>query len=172
MSPIRKALNTNDPAIWLALVRIFIGYIWLNSAIEKIAGGEFVGGMAKTLGYFASKNPIGWEKDFLINVAIPNATVFGYLSMYGELLVGLALLLGIFSQVGAIAGLFLSLSFYFAAGWTSPSTETVNLVMAGVQVVLLLSGAGKVLSIEQFVYDRLPKLPWWPRRLAQTPETA
>jgi thiosulfate dehydrogenase [quinone] large subunit len=172
MSPIKKALKTNDSAIWLALVRIFIGYIWLNSAIEKIAGGQFVGGLAKTLGTFASKNPIGWEKAFLTNVAIPNATVFGYLSMYGELLVGLALLLGIFSEVGAIAGLFMSLSFYFAAGWTSVSTDTLNLVMAGIQVILLLSGAGKVLSVEQFAYDRLPKLPWWPRRLATTPEAA
>ena len=92
--------------------------------------------------------------------------------MYGELLVGLALLLGIFSEFGALVGLFMSLNFYFAAGWTSASTETVNLVMAGVQVILLLSGAGKVLSLEQAVYDRLPKLPWWPRQLAQAPEAA
>lgn len=172
MSPIKKALHTNDSAVWLALIRIFVGYVWLTAAIEKITGGEFVAGMAKTLGFFASKNPIGWEKAFLTNVAIPNATVFGTLSMYGELLVGLALLLGVFSEVGAIAGLLMSVNFYLAAGWTSASTETVNLVMAGVQVVLLLSGAGKVLSVEQFVYDRLPKLPWWPQRLAVAKETA
>ncbi len=172
MSPIKKALKTNDSAIWLALIRIFIGYIWLNAAFEKLTAPDFAGGMAKTLAAFASKNPIGWEQAFLTNVAIPNATMFGYMTMYGELLVGLALLLGIFSEVGAIAGLFMSLSFYFAAGWTGVSTETLNLVLAGVQVVLLLSGAGKVLSVEQGVYDRLPKLPWWPRRLAHIPEAA
>ena len=172
MTAITKALKTNDSAIWLALVRIFVGYIWLNAAIEKIEGGQFVAGMGKTLAAFASKNPYGWEKDFLTNIAIPNATLFGTLSMYGELLVGVALLLGIFSQVGALAGLFMSLNFYFAAGWTGASTETLNLVLAGVQVILLLSGAGKVLSVEQALYDRLPKLPWWPRQLAQLPEAA
>lgn len=172
MSPIKKALKTNDSAVWLALVRIFIGYIWLESAIGKIQGGTFVDGLAKTLTNFAAKNPIPWQVDFLNNVAIPNATLFGTVTMYGELLVGLALFLGVFSQVGALGGLIMNVAFYFAAGHTSASTETVNLVMAGVQVVLLLSGAGKVLSIEQLVYDRLPKLPWWPKRLAQVPEAA
>ncbi len=172
MSAITKALKTNDSAIWLALVRIFLGYVWLSAAIEKIEGGTFVAGMGKTLAAFASKNPYGGEQAFLNNVALPNATLFGTLSMYGELLVGLALLLGIFSEFGALVGLFMSLNFYFAAGWTSASTETVNLVMAGVQVILPLSGAGKVLSVEQAVYDRLPKLPWWPRQLAQVPDAA
>ncbi len=172
MSAITKALKTNDSAIWLALVRIFVGYVWLNAAFEKIASGNFVAGMGKTLAAFASKNPYGWDQAFLNQVAIPNATLFGTLTMYGELLVGLALLLGIFSEVGAIAGLFMSLNFYFAAGWTGVSTETLNLVLAGVQVILLLSGAGKVLSVEQAVYDRLPKLPWWPRQLARAPEAA
>ncbi len=173
MSPIiKKAVKTNDSAIWLALVRIFFGYIWLTAGIEKWQGGAFVGGMAKTLAAFASKNPYPWQQAFLNNVAIPNATLFGNAAMYGEILVGIALLLGVFSQVGLLAGLTMSVAYYFAAGWTSASTETVNLAMAGVQIVLLLSGAGKVLSIEQAVYDRLPKLPWWPSRLEAAPEVA
>ena len=172
MSAITKALKTNDSAIWLALVRIFVGYIWLNAAIEKIEGGTFVATIGKTLAAFASKNPYGFEKAFLTNIAIPNATLFGTLSMYGELLVGLALLLGIFSELGAVAGLFMSLNFYFAAGWTGASTESLNLVLAGVQVILLLSGAGKVLSVEQALYDRLPKLPWWPKKIAEAPQAA
>lgn len=172
MSPIKKALKTSDSAIWLALVRIFFGYIWLQSGIEKLTGGGFVSGMAKTLGYFASKNPYAWQKDFLLNVATPNATLFGNLAMYGEILVGLSLLLGVFSEIGLIGAIAMNLAYLFAAGWTSPSTETVNLAMAGVEFVLLLAGPGKVLSLEQFVYDRLPKLPWWPKELAEAPENA
>ncbi len=172
MSPISKAVKTNDSAIWLALVRIFFGFLWLQAGIEKLDSGTFVAGMGKTLAAFASKNPYGWEKDFLLNVATPNATLFGALAMYGEILVGLALLFGVLSQVGVIGGLVMNIAYLFAAGWTSPSTETVNLAMAGVSIILLLSGAGKVLSLEQFVYDRLPKLPWWPRRLAQVTEAA
>ncbi len=171
MSAITKALKTNDSAVWLALVRIFFGYIWLQAGIEKMAGGGFVTGMAKTLAAFASKNPYPWEQSFLTQVAIPNATLFGNLAMYGEILVGISLLIGVFSEIGTIGGLVMSVAYLFAAGWTSASTETVNLAMAGVQVILLLSGAGKVLSVEQFVYHRLPKLPWWPQRLAE-PETA
>ncbi|MCL4489179.1 MAG: DoxX family membrane protein [Chloroflexi bacterium] len=172
MSPIKKAVSTNDSAIWLALVRIFFGFLWLQAGIEKLTSGGFVSGMGKTLAAFASKNPYGWEKAFLLNVATPNAALFGNLTMYGEILVGIALLLGVFSEVGITAGLIMNLAYLFAAGWTSASTETVNLAMAGVSVILLLSGAGKVLSLEQFVYNRLPKLPWWPERLAQTAETS
>src|SRR5512142_2005961 len=94
MSPIiKKAVKTNDSAIWLALVRIFFGYIWLMAGIEKLEGGQFVSGMAKTLGVFASKNPYPWQQAFLNSVAIPNATLFGYAAMYGEIFVGIALLL-------------------------------------------------------------------------------
>jgi hypothetical protein len=112
--------------------------------------------MAKTLGLFASKNPTTWYKDLLTGTGIPNATTFGWLIAYGELVVGIALLLAaaVYLFYGAgidpvtrwivptgavvalIGGAFLNANFWFAAGWLSVSTDSVNAVMFLTQLVL------------------------------------
>ena len=63
-----------------------------QSRLEKVSDPNFVSGMAKTLGIFASNNPTAWYKDLLTSTGIPNATTFGWLVGYGEFVVGIALL--------------------------------------------------------------------------------
>lgn len=173
MEYLRTVWKEKDSALWLALLRVLTGVIFLQAGWEKLAEPGFVPGMGKTLGYFASKNPYPWMASLLQNVAIPNASFFGLLFSWGELLVGLSLILGILSQVGLLGALAMSLTFYFAAGWTGPSTATANEIMAVAEAIMLLAFAGKVLSVDQFLYSRFPKLlPRWPRRVAGDAQAA
>lgn len=100
---------------------------------------------------FASNNPYPPVKSFLLSIAIPNSTLFGTLTMWGELLSGLAVLLSVvylffgasklaalLLTMGLIGGMFLNAVFYFAAGWISSSTASVNQVMFLVQAVGLI----------------------------------
>lgn len=135
------------------LISLTLGLVWLRSSYGKLIGGVFVDNMGKTLTSFASKNPYSFYKDFLNNFAIPNSVTFGMLSMYGELLNGLAICVASlyllfggknkFAQtlliIGLIGGTFLNINFYFASGWTSASTETLNLLMAVIQIILVVS---------------------------------
>jgi len=128
---------------------LLVAFIWVRSGMEKLYGGEFVSGMAKTIGFFASKNPYGVVKNLLTNMVLPQAAMFGFLTMWGEtisgLVIGGSILYGMargFSKTvitillsGLVGGGFLSFVFYFSAGWTSPSTETVNLLMGGLQII-------------------------------------
>lgn len=137
-------------------VQIFFGYIWLSAGYEKIAGGQFVAGLAKTLGVFAGKNPFGWYVSYLNNIAIPNSTLLGYMVESGELLAGTMVLFGAiayflssnlklrkwlrYGMIAAFTGMcLLNANFYFAAGWTSASTKTVNVLMFWLEFILLLS---------------------------------
>lgn len=130
-------------------VLLSMGLIWLRSSFGKISGGKFVDALGSTLTKFASENPYSWYKDFLLNIGIPNSRILGFLIMWGELLTGLAMT---FSAVcllikpgnklaelslflGLIGGILLSFNFYFAAGWTSPSTETVNLLILAIEAI-------------------------------------
>ena len=154
--------------IVLGLLQAVIGFEWLRAGWEKVSDPQFVGGMEKTLGVFAGKNPTGWYRDFLTGVAVPNASLFGWLVAYGELLAGIALLAtavlyvaniwsvpvaGIATSSVALAaligGAFMSINFWLAAGWLSVSTDSVNLVMflaqlvvGGATVALLVPEAG------------------------------
>lgn len=145
-------------SVYLYLIFAFIGFDFLKSGYGKFSGGEFVGSLAGTLGKFASKNPYPFMKGFLENVAIPNSVIFGYLTMWGEILTGLNLLVLstylIISKkphpwvypllsIGFLAGLSLNTTFWFAAGWTSASTETVNMVMGFVNAVGLVYSVRK-----------------------------
>lgn len=130
-----------------------IGGIWLRSSSAKLSGGVFVNTLEQTLIKFASNNPYLWYKQFLQSTAIPNAKLLALLIMWGELLVALsvtcaAILLffkpgnktiEIILLGGLIGGLILNTNFYFAAGWTSPSTESVNLLMAIIEVIAIVA---------------------------------
>lgn len=172
MKYLRTVWETRDSALWLALLRILTGYIFIHAGWGKLASPEFVAGMGKTLGYFASKNPNAWMVSLLQTVAIPNAEFFGHLFAWGEFLVGLSLFFGILSQVGLLGALAMNLTFFFAAGWTSASTATANQMMIFAEVIMLLGFAGKVLSVDQLWYQLHPRLlPWWPRRLEEPATT-
>lgn len=135
---------------YFLLVVLIEGLIWLKSSVGKFSGGGFVEGMGATLGKFITKNPNSWYVDFLKSSAIPNANLFGMMVLWGELFVALALILGsayllmgkkltdnvkILLGLGLFGGLLMNLNFYFAAGWTSPSTESLNLLMGAISVV-------------------------------------
>lgn len=139
----------------LALIQGVIGFEWVRGGLEKLTDSAYIGGMDKTIGVFAGKNPNGWYRDFLLGSVKPSAAGFGYVVEYGEFLVGIGLiaaaLVALFhiaprvietggiwvTAVAGTAGAFMSLNFWFAAGWLSVSTDGLNLMMGLVQTVLV-----------------------------------
>lgn len=153
--------KVHSSALWLAIVRIAVGYIFLTSGIEKLANPGLAASMPGTLTRFASENPHLWYKGFLLNTAIPHAALFGQLTAWGETLAGVSLVLGAITPLGAIGALFLNLNIYFASGWTSPSTDSLSVLMIVVDLVILLGMAGRVLSVDQLLAHWLPKIAFW-----------
>jgi thiosulfate dehydrogenase [quinone] large subunit len=142
-----------DPLTWSAL-RVVVGALWLNSFWGKFTNPTYVTGFAATNRGFAAKTSFGFYKDFLNGVVIPNADFWANLTMYGELLVGIALVLGLLTNVGALAGFVLNLNFWLAAGQTG-STFAVNIVMGAAALAFLVSAGAKYLSVDRFVAERL-----------------
>lgn len=137
----------------LQLLILINGLIWLRSSFGKVTGGTFVAALGETLGKFAGKNPYPLVKDFLQNTAIPNSQIFGLLTMWGELLSALAITGGVIYLItnpkghktvvsivalGLLGGMFFNVVFWLAAGWTSPSTDSLNLLMFATQVIALV----------------------------------
>ncbi|AIZ45501.1 DoxX family protein [Deinococcus radiopugnans] len=112
--------------LWLIL-RLYVGYEWLSAGWGKITNpagvwvgekagvavsGFLNGAVAKSSG--DHPDVAGWYAWFVENVALPNATVFSYMVAYGELLVGIALILGLFTGIAAFFGGFLNANFLLA----------------------------------------------------------
>jgi thiosulfate dehydrogenase [quinone] large subunit len=131
---------------WL-LIRLFIGYQWLTAGGEKVneaagGGGDvpkgihgfLAGALAKTGGEHPAV--FGWYGDFIKNVAMPNEALLSYMVAYGELLVGIALIIGLFSKWAAFWGLTMNLAFYLAGSTSS------NGYMMVAEMAMLFGGLG------------------------------
>ncbi|GEM82397.1 MULTISPECIES: TQO small subunit DoxD [Thermaceae] len=108
--------DTRLAPLW-AIFRVYLGWQWLEAGWGKFNNPAWVGEKAGTaVSGFLSRaltkaegerpDVTGWYAWFIENVALPNATLFSYLVTYGEILVGLALIVGLFTGFAAFfAGL-------------------------------------------------------------------
>ena len=136
---------------WLVLVQWVIAAEWLLSGVGKFTKPDFMNGIASTLKAFEAKTNFEWYQSLMSNWLVPNAQLIGNVVRVSEVGIALALLvLGYLSiqrkkvsqtlvmglVVALYAGALLNLNFYLAAGWSSPSTKGVNIVMGLVQAIL------------------------------------
>jgi len=115
--------NTRSGLLWL-IVRLYLGYAWLTAGWKKVnsdawvgenAGAGLTGFVKGAIGKAADgKDVTGWYATFLENAVLPNAKVFSYMVAFGEVLVGLGLILGLLTGVAAFFGAFMNASFLFA----------------------------------------------------------
>lgn len=131
-------------------ILLSVGLLWLKSSYGKFSSGTFVSSLAGTLTKVADKNPYPWFKQFLTTVAIPNSQIFGLLTLWGEFLIAVAITVGVLLLLlkpktnklanlmlvaGLLGGVFLNVVFWLGFGYTSPSTDSINLLMGVVQII-------------------------------------
>ena len=161
----KKFVNNKYVSVIWTVLRVWLGWQWLYAGFEKIIDpkGIWVGGAAGTAltGFLkgaiakssgAKPSVQGWYGSFLTNVALPNAKVFSYIVSFGELLVGISLILGLFTVVGLLAGGFMNLN-YMLAGTTS-----TNPILYTVTFILLVVGAGAyAIGLDRFALPFIKK---------------
>jgi thiosulfate dehydrogenase [quinone] large subunit len=129
--------------IWLIL-RVWVGWQWLQSGWGKLhnsawfgtkAGAALSGFLNNALTKTAGEHPDvqSWYAWFLQHIVLPNATFWSNLVAVGEFLVGVALILGIFTGVAALFGSFMNLN-YLLAG-----TVSINPVLFVPTIILILA---------------------------------
>lgn len=139
-----KWIREHSTASWLLLIiRLWLGWKWLSSGWGKVtegfdASGYLQGAIAKAGG----EHPVvqNWWASFLSEVALPNVQVFNFLVPWGEVLVGLGLLLGTLTTFAALMGLVMNFSFLFSGTISS----NPNMVIVGMLILVAGANAGKV----------------------------
>lgn len=137
--------NKDSAWLWLIL-RVYVGYEWVIAGWGKIVNpagvwvgdkagvavsGFLNGALAKTAGEHPDVSAgYAW---FINHVALPNATLFSYLVAYGELLVGIALIIGLLTGIAAFFGATMNLNFLFAG------TVSTNPYLLLAQIFLILA---------------------------------
>lgn len=148
------------PSLAILCIQLVLAYEWLHGAWEKLHGGVFVGGIVKALSRFEVGNPHTWYVRSFLSIAKNYPELFGQLVQWGELLVGIGLVvvvvvyahssrvqvvrraISVLAILALLGGAWMNANFYFAAGWTSPSTSGLNVLMFWVQLILVLFWIG------------------------------
>ncbi len=143
--PIARALFGGVRWAWpWAILRLYLGWEWLHAGWEKLyapawtgnkAGAAITGFVSKALTKTGGEHPDvqGWYAWFLQNVVQPYPMAWSYLVVWGEILVGIALILGLFTGVAAFFGSFMNVN-YLLAG-----TVSVNPVLFPIATWLVLA---------------------------------
>ncbi len=122
--PLFDALFTKVSWAWVWLIaRIYLGYEWLKEGLEKLEGPDWIGSnsgaefvtdaIQKTGGEHAGV--LDWYANFLESVVLPNAKVWGYFVVFGEILVGAALVIGFYTGMAAFFGSFMNMNYLLSA---------------------------------------------------------
>jgi thiosulfate dehydrogenase [quinone] large subunit len=149
--------------VWLG-VRLWLGYSWANAGYQKIWGSEkaafWFGGGAGVKGFATAGVAgsttgkgganYGWWAAFLHNFVIPNASWIAKLVALGELLIGVALILGLFTGAAALAGLLLNLTYMF----TGSAGVNSMYALASVGLILAWRNAG-LLGLDRYALPAL-----------------
>lgn len=133
--------SEGSSALWF-VVRMYVGTEWLLAGWEKVSspawgtsGKALAGFAAGALAKSSGENPAvqGWYAWFLQHIVLSNAGLFSFLVTWGEVAVGLGLLLGILTGIAAGFGVLMNLN-YLLAG-----TVSVNPILGMLGLFLCFS---------------------------------
>ncbi len=143
--PLAQALFSDVRWSWIWLVvRLYVGYEWLREGLDKVTSPAWAGAhagaalsawlqlaLAKTHG--AHPDVQGWYAAFLHVCVQPYPAFWSFLVSYGELFVGLGLILGLFTGIAAFFGTVMNTS-YLLGG-----TVSINPILFGLASLLVLA---------------------------------
>ena len=143
----------------LLLLRLYVGWAWFDAGLHKITGGFDATGFLKgAIGGPVADKATGAAVyptyvAFLENFALPNAKLINFLIPWGELLIGIGLILGTLTTAAAFFGLMLNFMFLFAG------TVSTNPLLTILGVLILVAGANAgAFGFDRYLMPALRKL--------------
>ncbi|MDN3017130.1 DoxX family protein [Paenibacillus sp. BSR1-1] len=141
----------------LTVLRLYLGWQWLNAGWGKISSGNFdaAGFLNGAVNNMSGDHPAvqPWWGNFLKEVAIPYVDLFNVMVPWGEFLVGLGLILGIFTSFSLLMGLTMNFA-YMLSGTTSTNPQ---MVLLGLIILAAGMNAGK-LGLDRWLTPYLGRL--------------
>jgi thiosulfate dehydrogenase [quinone] large subunit len=129
---------------WLVVpLRLFLGVTFLYAGWQKLTDPQFFnpstnGYIGKQIMAMAAGSPL---KYFLLHIAAPHAMLFGILTAYGELAIGLGVLVGCLLRPASIFGFLINLLFFLTATWrVFPFFYGSDIVFMACWVTLFIAG--------------------------------
>jgi NADH dehydrogenase len=163
-------VSETSRSLWLVLLRIFVGIMWLYEGYTKVRDGWLTS--ADYLVSGASASPIG---DYAVGwyIWLNEAIIFKFplffqivvtLSMIG---IGISLIFGLFATLGALGSVGFSINFLLAgqyAHWSSDYPGHFSPLFWFLFASITLIGSGRSFGLDYYV------LPWLKNKIWSRPK--
>lgn len=151
--------DSRSAMVWL---RVISSLAWLDSALigqdAKLAPG-FLSGAALVTDIntrFVHSAVSPGVLSFLENVVEPNAHAFAVLVGVTDLVIGILLLLGLFTKLGCALEVGRSISNLLIAGGNSPDTVGFNSMLILAAILVAATNAGRRFGVDRVLLARWP----------------
>lgn len=155
----------NAAPLWpISLSRILIGVLWLLSLRWKLppdfepATGR---GLMDWLQLEVEHAALPLYGNLVETIVIPNFTLFAWIIFMAELLVGLSLLTGTLTRLGAAVGLLMSINLGLGLLEVPGEWPWSYAMMAMWHGTFLVTGAGRFLGLDSWLRRRQPGTAIW-----------
>jgi uncharacterized membrane protein YphA (DoxX/SURF4 family) len=143
------------PLTWVALLRIVVGLMFLLTWLPNFLDGLYTpDGLIHffTEEFPQSENTLGFYASFIEGVIIPIRHVFAPFQLVAELLLGIAILIGAFTPLASIAGIFFLLNTMMATfghDWLWSYILPISIL-----TVTLFTHAGRAIGVDAYLLRR------------------
>ena len=155
MRKVFSSSSENVSLSWIALLRIMLGLVFLTTWASNLSNGFYTpAGLYRffTEVYPQAENPLAFYAAFINNVVLPIRSVFAPFQLVAELIMGLALLVGAFTPLFSLAGIFfLTNTFLASLGHDWPWSYIMPIMILA---VLFFTRAGRALGVDAYLLKR------------------
>jgi thiosulfate dehydrogenase [quinone] large subunit len=154
MTSLDEFTRKKSTHLWpIVLLRAYTGVFFAFYGFGKISRGGFADGLE---GFVRGNldNSYGIIRPFLESVVLPNKLVFAILVSWGELFIGLALIVGLATRYASVAGALMVTAFWLTKGQGFFDAQNHDAVWFMIFVVLATIHAGRIYSLDAKLADR------------------
>ena len=143
----------------LTFLRIYLGTALIVAAWLKLKR-DYAAELAHVFRGEGGASSAIWYQPFAEQVVLPRVALVAALIVWGELLVGCCLLLGLGTRLAAALAFLIALCLTLTEGafWTVSSSYPGWMM---VSLALLLGAAGRTFGLDAFLAARWPRSPLW-----------
>lgn len=161
----KKFFTQSEPKVslsWIALLRMMMGVMFLTTWLINLLNGFYT--PDGLLAFFSdvypqSENPLTWYAGFIEGVILPIRAGFAPFQLVSEFVMGLALLVGAFTPLFSLAGIFFLVNTFLAS--LGHDWIWSYLVPIGILAVTLFTRSGRSLGVDAYLLKRFGERGFW-----------
>lgn len=143
---------TNFQKVSLFLLRVGLGALFFWAGWVKIIDPQW-----SAAGYIAGSKTLTGFYSWLLQPGI--LPIINFLNEWGLMLIGLALILGIFVRLASFFGIVIMILYYIPIYLPANGFIDMHIIYSLVFLVFMAFGAGKILTLNDWIQTRLH--PMW-----------